>query len=69
VSLRFNDRQSGEDLLLVAQAKITNQSYSIPAKGVVIVNFNFSGLIPLEPLDRVAPGANFNFSIATLPTL
>lgn len=68
VSIRINDRQSGEDLIFIPQAKITDQEVSIRAKGIVSLSFSFMGLIGLEPLDRVAqgglntlPSGNFSF--------
>jgi hypothetical protein len=52
VSIRIQDRSTGEDLLFVPAAKVTKQAYSMAAKGVVKLSFDFTGLIPLEPLDR-----------------
>jgi hypothetical protein len=52
ISIRLNDRASGEDVLFVQNAKITNQKVSIGAKGTVKLSFDFSGLIAYEPLDR-----------------
>lgn len=52
ISIRVHDRASGEDLLLVQSAKITNQKVSISTKGTVKLSFDFSGLIAYEALDR-----------------
>lgn len=52
ISIRIQDRSTGEDLLFIPNAKISKQNYSIAAKRVVSLTFDFKGLIPLEPLDR-----------------
>lgn len=52
ISIRIADRSTGEDLLFIQSAKITNQSFNVSAKGTVKIQFNFMGLIGMEPLDR-----------------
>lgn len=52
VSIRIQDRASGEDLIFIPQAKVNRQTTQIPLKGVVKVSFDFEGIIPFEPLDR-----------------
>jgi len=52
VSIRIQDRKSEEDLIFIPQAKISNQSVSATATGLLRLSFNFVGLIGLEPLDR-----------------
>jgi hypothetical protein len=52
ISIRINDRSTGEDVLYIQSAKITNQKVSIGAKGTVKLSFDFTGLIGFEPLDR-----------------
>ncbi len=51
-SIRIQDRQTGEDIIYIPQAKIRNQTTNIVAKGIVKVNFNFIGIMPLEASDR-----------------
>ncbi len=52
VSIRIQDRQSGEDLLFIPNAKVTKQSLQAQAKGVVRLSFDFKGLIGFESSDR-----------------
>lgn len=52
ISIRLNDRASNEDILFIQSAKITNQKMSVGVRGTVKLSFDFSGLIPYEPLDR-----------------
>jgi len=51
ISLRVRDRRSDTDIFWVPQMKVSNETYTIPAKGVVKVNFNFIGIIPYNELD------------------
>ena len=53
ISIRIQDRQSGEDILFIPSAKIRNQNVGVAAKGVVKINFSFLGIMPLEAPDRV----------------
>jgi len=46
VSIQIKDRSGDEIILFVPQAKITNESFSVSAKGIVSISFNFSGIIP-----------------------
>jgi len=50
-SLRIKDRHSDSDILWLPQMKVTAETMTIPAKGVVKLNFNFKGIIPYNPLD------------------
>jgi hypothetical protein len=52
VSLRVFDRRTGEDIIFIPFAKITNEKASVNAKGNVKVSFNFSGLQPQQQQDR-----------------
>ena len=52
ISIRIQDRSSGEDILFIPNAKISKQSFQVQAKGVVRLNFDFKGLIGFEPSDR-----------------
>lgn len=54
VSIRIQDRSTGEDLLFVPEAKITKQTLQAQAKGVVRLNFDFKGLVAFEPADRIS---------------
>ncbi len=53
ISLRIHDRASGEDILLITQAKVTQEIHSINPKGVYELNFSFVGQIPLFANDRI----------------
>lgn len=52
VSLRISDRATSEDLIFIPQCKISSETYSIPSRGTVKLNFSFKGLVPFFPLDR-----------------
>jgi hypothetical protein len=52
ISIRVYDRRTGEDIMFIPNAKVTNEKTDISAKGVVKVNFNFTGLQLQQPLDR-----------------
>lgn len=52
VSIRIQDRSTGEDILFVPNAKITRENHSISIKNTYKLNFDFIGQIPLFALDR-----------------
>lgn len=52
VSIRIQDIASGEDILFIPQAKITQESHSAMTKSSYKLNFNFVGVIPYFALDR-----------------
>lgn len=52
VSLRIQDRYSGEDIIFIQNAKVTRETHSIVTKSVYRLNFDFVGQIPLFALDR-----------------
>lgn len=52
ISIRIQDRQSGEDIVFIPNAKITRESHSIAVKQTYKLNFEFLGMIPLMALDR-----------------
>lgn len=52
VSIRVEDRSTGESILLVTNAKVSNESHSAVVKGSYKLNFDFKGQIPLFALDR-----------------
>lgn len=52
ISVRIQDRTTGEDILFVPNAMIVNQSAQAGAKSTYKISFSFKGLIGFEPLDR-----------------
>jgi hypothetical protein len=52
VSIRIQDRSTGEDIIFIPNAKITRESHTIATKATYKVNFDFVGQIPLFALDR-----------------
>ena len=52
ISIRITDRQSGEDILFIPQAKVSRESHQIAAKSTYKFSFDFVGVIPLSPIDR-----------------
>jgi hypothetical protein len=52
ISIRIQDRQTGEDILFIPNAKITRESHSIAVKSTYKLNFDFVGMIPQFALDR-----------------
>ena len=52
ISIRIQDRATGEDIILIAQAKIIRETHTIAAKATYKLNIDFSGMIPLMALDR-----------------
>ena len=50
-SLRLVDRHSNEDLLWLPQMKVSSETFSVQAKGIVNINFSFTGIIPYQPID------------------
>lgn len=52
ISIRIQDRQTGEDIVLIAQAKVTRESHQITTKSTYKLSFDFVGQIPLFALDR-----------------
>lgn len=52
ISIRIQDRESGEDILFIPNAKISNEKHSISTKSTYKLSFDFIGQIPLMALDR-----------------
>ncbi len=52
ISIRVQDRSSGEDILYIPQCKVSNESHTAATKSTYKMNFNFIGLVPLMALDR-----------------
>jgi len=51
VSLRLEDRKTGETLWSVPKAKINNVQETVSVKGIYHISFNFIGQILFWPLD------------------
>lgn len=51
ISIRIEDRANKVDLLFIDKAKVTKESITSTAKGLVTINFSFTGIIPLQTLD------------------
>ena len=51
ISIRVEDRANKVDLLFVDRAKVIKESVTATAKGLVMINFSFVGIIPLSTLD------------------
>lgn len=52
ISIRIQDRSTGEDIILIPNAKVVRETHSIATKSTYKLNLEFSGLIPLFALDR-----------------
>jgi hypothetical protein len=52
ISIRIQDRQSGEDIVFIPNAKVSRETHSIATKSTYKINFDFVGQIPLFALDR-----------------
>ena len=53
ISIRIEDRSTGETLLFIPEAKISDQAVQVPARGIVRTSFNFKGMVPYESLDYI----------------
>lgn len=51
ISIRFEDRTTGEVLLSIINAKISRVKDSVGTKGIYKVDFDFIGQVPYFPLD------------------
>lgn len=52
ISIRIQDRSTGEDIILIPKAKASNESHSITIKSSYKLNFDFVGQMALFALDR-----------------
>jgi hypothetical protein len=52
VSIRIQDRQTGEDILFIPKARVSSETFSAAVRQSVKVSFNFRGILALQPLDR-----------------
>lgn len=52
ISIRIQDRSTGEDIAFIPKAKVSRESHSVAIKGTYKLNFEFTGQIVLFALDR-----------------
>lgn len=52
ISIRIQDRSTGEDILFIPSAKVSQENHSASTKSTYKMNFNFIGQIPQFALDR-----------------
>jgi hypothetical protein len=52
VSIRIRDRSTGEDILFIQQAKITNEQNQVATKGTWKLSFSFKGIVAIQASDR-----------------
>lgn len=52
ISIRIQDRQTGEDIAFFPNAKVTRETHSVAVKGTYKMNFDFAAMLPLMALDR-----------------
>lgn len=52
ISIRIQDRSTGEDLIYIPQAKVTREAHSATTKSTYKLNFEFIGSVPYFALDR-----------------
>lgn len=52
ISIRIQDRSTGEDILFVPQATVIRESHAAATKTTYKMNFEFAGIVPYFALDR-----------------
>lgn len=52
ISIRIQDRSTGEDILYIPQCKVSQESHTMATKATYKMNFNFIGQVPYFALDR-----------------
>lgn len=52
ISIRIQDRATGEDILYIPQAKVSQETHTMATKTTYKMNFNFVGQVPYFALDR-----------------
>lgn len=52
VTIRVVHRVTGEDILYVPQARVSNENHSVAIKNTYKVSFSFRGVAGYQPLDR-----------------
>ncbi len=60
VSIRISDRRTGEEIMWIPYARVTNEKFDISAKGTAKLSFSFIGLQGQQPLDRGKTTFNSN---------
>lgn len=58
ISIRIADRSTGEDILLIQQAKVTKESHTAVVKESYKLSFDFVGQLALFALDRANDPGN-----------
>lgn len=54
VSIRIQDRITGEDIIFLPKSKISSEQYGVAAKtGFITMNLSFRSIQGLQPLDRM----------------
>lgn len=51
-SIRLRDRSTGEDILFIPQALLTNEQNQVAAKGTWKLSFSFKGIVAFQAPDR-----------------
>lgn len=52
ISIRIQDRSTGEDILYIPECKVSQESHVMATKTTYKMNFNFIGEVPYFALDR-----------------
>lgn len=52
ISIRIQDRSTGEDILYIPAAKVSQETHTMATKSTYKMNFNFVGQVPYFALDR-----------------
>jgi hypothetical protein len=52
ISIRIQDRSTGEDIVFIPNAKVTRESHVMSTRATYKLSFDFVGQIPLFALDR-----------------
>jgi hypothetical protein len=52
ISIRIQDRATGEDILYIPQCKVSQETHAMATKTTYKMNFNFIGQVPYFALDR-----------------
>jgi hypothetical protein len=54
ISLRIEDRSTGEDILYIESIKTDSENVRVAAKGIVNVSFKFQGMVPMSHMDKIS---------------
>lgn len=52
ISIRIQDRATGEDIVFIPKAKVTRENHAISTKSTYKLNFDFTGQVPFFSMDR-----------------